>query len=394
MKKAFMLVAAIALLAAPVFAEVEVTISGAATTSVGYNLDASDFGMLSDISSDVSLAIGSLDGESMGEGNWYGVIELTGAALAFGTDVDGDYLYVYGDDEDDDVDDVAGTVGGNPAYVATDYVLTAPDVTAKITNGNVYVQLASQATFDADYVVGVDNDPFEFAAPDTTGSITVGGAFGPATVAVEFGMEGSYEDDGLGNGVAFGANLGLDFDVFTADIAYAGAYAYAADMETGFAAQLGLNMAPVTVTYAFDGQLLSGGFTYETSLGVDLAIDPITVGIAARYAADDLDTKLTVGLALDMFTADAFFGLYDLTTTIAWATGVDLTVTPVSGIAFAAGWGFDSASVMSAYANVEFTELIDNVTFGLGWENANDMLGNDADETDLGQIVASVGIAF
>ena len=388
MKKALMLVAAVALLAAPVFAEVAVTISGDATTSFGYNLDDSTYGLLSEVSADVELVVGTLDGESMGDGNWYGVITLDGAGLTFNTAADVDeasYVQVYVYDEDAET---------YTADSMQQMALVAPDVTAKITNGNVYVQLQSEASFDADYVAGVDNDPFGFTAADTVGSLTLGGTFGPATVAAEFGMAGSYADASQVDGVALGANLGLDFSPVTVNLAYAGAYGYAVDQETGIAVQVVADVAPVTVTAAFDGQILSGSFTYEASLGVDLAIDPITVGLDARYAADDLDTKLTVAYAADMFTADAFFGLYDLTTTIAWETGIDLTVTPLSGVAFAAGWGFDSSSVMSAYANVAFTELVDNTTFKLGWENANDMLGNDADETDLGQIVVSADIAF
>lgn len=388
MKKAFMLVAAIALLAAPVFAEVEVTISGEATTSFGFNLDTSVYGMLSEVSSNVELVVGTLDGESMGEGNWYGVITLEGAGLTIGNDYeDGDMVIpVY--EYDDEVDPATFTLDSYKKFA-----VVIPDVTAKITNGNAYVQLQSEADFDADYVAGVDNDPMEFTAADTKGSLTVGATFAPVTFAAEFGMAGSYEDADQVDGVAFGLNLGVDLAPITVDVAYAGAYGYLATQDTGFAVQVVADLAPVTVTAAFDG-IVNGGFSWESSVGVALALDPITVGLDGYIAAGDIDTKLTVGYAADMFTADAFFGLYDLTATIGWETGIDLTVTPVSGIAFAAGWAFDSASIMSAYANVAFTELVDNVTFTLGWENADDMLGNSADDTDFGQIFVSAGIAF
>jgi hypothetical protein len=407
MKKAFMLVAAIALLAAPVFAEVEVTISGEATTSFGYNLDTEVYGMLSEVSSDVELAIGSLDGESMGEGAWYGVIELTGAALSFGTDLDGDELLVMVDptDTDDDAEfqiiDIDGDGDDEPVLVATNYVLTAPDVTAKITNGNIYIQLQSEADLDADYVddEDLDDQALDFDAEDLAGSMTIGGTFAPVTFAVEFGMAGDYEDDAQVDGIGLGLNLGVDLAPITVDVAFAANLAYAADEEIGFAVKVGADLAPVTVTAAFDGVLNDEGttdFTYEAGLDVDVDLDPLTVGVMAYFTEDNLDTQVSVGFANDMLSADAFFGLYDIlaATDLIWKTGVDVTVTPASGIEFNAGWAYASTEVMSAYADVAFTELVDNVTFKLGWEDADDLLGNDVEETDKGQIYVSAGIAY
>ncbi|MBI9100385.1 MAG: hypothetical protein JEY91_18015 [Spirochaetaceae bacterium] len=391
MKKAFMLVAAIALLAAPVFAEVEVAISGDATTSFGYNLDLESYGLLSEVSSDITLTVGALDGESMGEGNWYGVIELTGASLKWNSGAEegyGYWRYEWDEDLGDDGDWDAGEI------VDEDYLVTTPDVAARITNGNVYVMLQSEADFDADYVAGVDNDPFEYSEPDdVAGSLTIGGTMAPATIAVEFATAGDYENDQI-DGVVLGANLGLDLAPVTVDVAFAGAFGYEADQEIGIAVQVGASVAPATITAAFDGIILSGDFTYEAGLSVSLDLSPLTVGVDARYAEDDLDTKLTLGFANDMLTADVYVGLYDLTTDIAWEVGADLTVTINSGVAANAGASYSSAEILTAYADVSFTELVDNVTFTIGWENADDMLGNDVDETDLGDIYLSAGIAF
>jgi hypothetical protein len=397
MKKAFMLVAAVALLAAPVFAEVAVTISGSAETSLGYNLDAGTYGMLSEVSSDVEVVVGTLDDEKMGEGNWYGVITLEGAGLTFNSagDVDGaTYVKVY--EYDEDLEDY---VEDGWAQMA----LVTPDVTAKITNGNIYVQLQSEADFDADYVVDVDQDDFEFADPDTVGSLTVGGTFAPVTFAVEIGTAGSYADakNAYAAGLALGANLSLDLAPITVDVAYAGGYLYDTDQETGFAVQVAADLAPVSVTVAFDGQILSGAFMWEMGGSVALDLAPITVTLDGRFDDNSwLDTKLTVGFANDMFTADAFFGLYNIINNASlsadanWETGVDVTVMPVSGIKLAAGWSFDSSDMMAAYANVAFTELVDNTTFTLGWEKADDMLAKDITERNMGNIYASAKIAY
>ena len=411
MKKAFIIVAAIALLAAPVFAEVEVAITGDATTSFGYNLDNEVFGMNSSAGADLTLTVGALDGESMGEGNWYGVIELTGANLAWDSANEegfGYYRYEWDEDLGDDGDWDTGEI------VDEQFIMTTPEVAARITNGNVYVQLQDTADFDADYVAGVDNDATDYSDPDTEGSLTIGGTFAPVTVAVEFGMLADYGDDTQASGVALGLNLGVDLAPVTVDVAFAGAFGYDTDEEIGFALKVVADVAPLTITVAFDGiidaavdadddedtaDIFSGDFNYEASLGVAADLAPLTVGVDVYFAEDDLDTKLTVGFANDMITkADVFFGLYDIMapsgTDLGWEFGVDLTLVPASGITANAGMAFDSGSILTAYADVAFTELVDNVTFTLGWEDANDMLDEDDEETNNGQIYLSAGIEF
>lgn len=394
MKKAFIIVAAIALLATPVFAEVTVAITGDATTSFGYNLDLESYGLLSDVGSDITLTVGALDGESMGEGNWYGVIELTGANLAWDSSADEDYAVMRAE-WDGDLGDDGDWDAANADWSPETYVLTTPDVAAKITNGNVYVQLQSEADFDADYVDGVDNDAFEYAGSDVSGSLTVGGTFAPVEVAVEFATAGDYTAAQV-DGVALGVNLGVDVAPVAIDFAFAGAFGYDVDQEIGIALKVNADVAPVDVTVAFDGIILDGDFTYELGLSLSTDLDPLTIGVDARYAEDDLDTKLTVGFANDMLSADAYVGLYDLTMDLVWEMGVDLTITPTSGIEANAGFSVDSDTILAVYADVAFTELVDNVTFKLGWENADDLLDNttDAGTTDKGQIYLSAGIEF
>jgi len=397
MKKAFMLVAAIALLAAPVFAEVEVTISGEATTSFGYNLDTEVYGLDSSVGSDIEIAIGALDGESMGEGSWYGVITLEGAGLSFNSAIDDEDLViaVYEFTEDPDT------------YTLDGYEkmsLTTPDVTAKITDGNIYVQLQSEADFDADYVddEDLDEQAYEFDEPAVVaGSLTVGGTFAPVEVAVEFATASSYEDAAQVDGVVLGANLGVDVAPLEIDFAFAGAFGYAVDQEIGFAFKVKADVAPLTITAAFDGLIndgLTADFLYEAGLDVDVDLDPLTVGVQAYFTEDNLDAKLTVGFSNDLLTtADVYFGIYDImaATDVRWETGVDVTIEPNSGIKANAGFSFNSDSVITAYADVAFDELIDNVTFKLGWEDADDLTDEDATEaSDMGQIYLSAGISF
>ncbi len=366
----------------------EVVVSGDATTTFGYNLDASTYGLVSDVSSSVSMTVGEADAESMGEGDWYGVIELTGASIAWDSTADEALGYEqYEWNSDTEAWDSVGVV---PEL----FVVTTPDVMAKITDGNLYAMLQSEAGFAADYVAGVGNtDAMEFGAPAVAGSWTLGGVFGPATVAVELATAGSYEDAAQVDGVALGTTVGLDLAPLMVDFAFAGGFGYAADQDMGFALQVAADVAPLTVTAAFDG--ISGAvFTYEAGLGVDADLAPLSVGADLYYAENDVDTAVSVGYADDAMGVDLAVGADDLTTTLVWNVALDLTYAVNSGVALAAGFSMDSADMMAAYANVALTEVIDNVTFTLGWEEANDLQGVDATETDLGQVIFATSLAY
>jgi hypothetical protein len=373
----------------------DVVISGEATTSFGFNLDDSTWGLDSSVSSGVSIVVGEADGSSAGEGAWYGVIDLTGASVSWDSDyaeADG-ALWFYGTDWNEDeeqLNDGTGDSDDNLDYYALPYIVTVPDVTAKITDGNLYAMLQSEAGFEADYVAGVDNDPMEFGSPDAVGSWTLGGMFGPASVAVELGTEGNY-DGNAGEGIAFGVGLGVDVAPLMVDVAFAGSTGYATN-DMGLALQLAADVAPLAVTAAFD--YLVDSSAYEIGLAVAADLAPLTVGADVYFAEDDLDTALAVGFADDAMGVDVTVGAYDLTTTLVWNVALDLTFAVNSGVALAAGFSMDSAEIMAAYANVEMTELVDNVTFSLGWEGADDMGSVDADETDMGQVVFATTIAY
>lgn len=404
MKKLAIAIALVLLVGAFAMAA-DVVITGSATTTAGYNLDTKAYGLKSDVSSDVSITVGEADGTKQGDGAWYGVIELTGASISwFSGAVDGAYRLSVNDVEYYDAADDAWYPLDSTA-ATTDYMLpfmvTAPDVMAKITNGNLYVMLQSEASFAADYVAGIEDDAQEYAASTVSGSLTFGGMFGPASVALELGTAGDYEGAAQ-DGVELGFTLGLDVAPLTVDAAFAGGFGYAAAQDMAFAVQVGADVAPLAVTGAFDYNMPAvGSSTMEVGANVSADLAPLSVGLDVYYGtdasdtADDVDTALSVGYATDAMTVDVAFEMDDVMTALAWAGTLDLTYAVNSGVALAAGMGYDSASVMSAYANVALTEIIDNVTFTLGWENGDDLTKVGADGVDeLGQVIFSTEIAY
>lgn len=362
----------------------DVVISGSATTTFGYNLDTQAYGLLSEVSSDITLTVGEADGSKQGEGAWYGVIELTGANISTGSTV----LEVYANDGDDDVDDVVVSTSGtgDANYVTMPFAITVPTVSAKITDGNLYAQLQSEASFAADYVAAVEEDDvMSFSSPDTVGSWVLGGVFGPATVAVEFGTEDNYEGAGPGY-YAYGTTVALDVAPLAVNLAFAGSSASGADM--GIAAQVVADVAPLTVTAAFDG-ISGASFVYEAGLGVAAALDPATVGVDVYYAEDNVDLSTSVGFAADAVNVKNTFYAYNLTQTMSWKEALDLTYSVDAATTVNAGFSYDSDSVVAAYANVAMTGLVDGVTFTLGWADGDD-LTNDV----LGVVTFATEIAY
>ncbi len=400
MKKLAIAIALVLLVGAFAMAA-DVVITGSATTTAGYNLDTKAYGLLSDVSSDVSITVGEADGTKQGDGAWYGVIELTGASIAWGSGLGEEDGAIWYQAQTYDAD--AGALDAtSTAYVAAPFAVAAPDVMAKITNGNLYVMLQSEASFAADYVAGVEADAQGYTPSTVSGSLTFGGMFGPASVAVELGTAGDYTDAAPADGVELGFTLGLDMAPLTVDAAFAGGFGYAAAQDMAFAVQVGADVAPLAVTGAFDYSMPAvGSSTMEVGANVSADLAPLTVGLDVYYGtdttdtADDIDTALSVGMANDAMTVDVAFEMDDVMTALAWTGTLDLTYAVNSGVALAAGMGYDSASVMSAYANVALTELIDNVTFTLGWENGDDLTKVGADGVDeLGQVIFATEIAY
>ncbi len=373
----------------------DIVISGSATTTMGYNLDDSTYGILSEAASDATIVLGAADGESAGDGEWYGVISLTGGSIGTGSTA----LEVYANDGDGDVDDVV-VVSSTAATAEADYVtmpfaITVPTVAAKITNGNLYGMLQSEATFGADFVAAVEEDDVKsFTEIDSAGSLTFGGVFAPATVAVEVGTEGNY-DGAAGTGLAYGVDVALDVAPLAVSLAFDGTNGYASADVMGMAAKVVADVAPLAITAAFDVDAFDV-FSYEAGLGVDVDLAPLTVGIDAYYAEDNVDTALALGYADDAMGVKVTVGAYNLTAPVVdWSAALDLTFAVNSGVALKAGFSTGSDDVMAAYANVALTELIDNVTFTAGWEEGNDLTKVAADGVEeMGRIVFATKMAY
>jgi len=386
----------------------DIVVTGDATTTFGYNLDTEAYGIESKNSSDVSITVGEADAESVGEGEWYGVIELTGASIAWGSGLGEEDGALSFWSQEWDADPAVDGLNGTDALVAAPFAVTAPDVAAKITNGNLYMMIQSEASFKADYVVGIEEDPSEdpadvsYSESADAGSYTFGGTFAPATIAVEIATAGDYEAATHAEGINLGATIGLDLAPLTVDAAFAGGFGWPTDQDMAVAFQVAADVAPATVTAAFDYLMPAvGDATMEVGAVVSADLDPLTVGLNVYYGNDttdteeDVDAALTVGYADDAMTADVSVDLYDVSTDLVWNTGLDVTFAVNSGVALAAGFSYGSDEIAAAYANVALTEVVDNVTFTIGWEEGDDLTAVGADGVDeIGQIIFETKIEY
>jgi hypothetical protein len=407
MKKFALILVAVLVCSAFAFAEVTPTITGEAETRFGYNLDTEAYGLLSSVDSSISLNIVAGSEEDMGAGGWYGVIQLNSFSIDWDSGLTR-YDLIMEDYNDDDATDVTDYTALDPlvADEDDDFVgvevpvsVTAPTVVAKVTDGNLYVQLQSEADFEgADYVDDSDLEDEAAAyamAGDVSGSLTVGGTFGPATVAVEVGTESDYESTAAW-GVGLGAYLGVAVDPVTIDIDTDMGLNYGAT-DMGIAAQIGAAAGPATITAALDGMYIGEDFDFEIGAAVDADFGMATVGIDfyAGNDGDNMDAGISLGVTpMDALSATVGFDLYDLTYTIAWAVDVDVTYAINDIFSANLGGGFGSDELLSAYASLTATELISNTKFDLIWENADDLTDKSADDTNLGQISIGCELAY
>ena len=191
--------------------------------------------------------------------------------------------------------------------------------------------------------------------------------------------------------------------VFTAiTVAFAGGFGWAVDQDMGFGVQVAADVAPLMVTAAFDYLMPAvGDATMEVGANVAADLAPLTVGLDVYFGTDttdiedDVDLAVAVGYADDAMTADVTVSAFDVSTDLVWDAALDITYAVNSGVALEAGFSYDSLEVIGAYANVAMTEVVDNVTFTLGWADGSDLTKVGADATEeLGVIAFATMIEY
>jgi hypothetical protein len=367
------------------FAEVGADISGEASATFGFNLEDQSAGFENDGSVDViftfveeqTIDSGMMDG-------WYGWIEFADFSVIYDNDDDSDY-YQQGWYWDDDNEDEVVQFNNTEFALQTQIMVTEPDITAKITNGMIYIVLYEAPSFEPDHAEPVEDDEDDdYSAEDDDsgyepdlseyGGITIGYDAEAFDVEV-YAASGTGYADGDGNDSwlfgamvavsAAGADLSADFALASGvdddDIVFGADAAYTLD--AGMVA-----IAPYVGVDYWMSDVIDPG-VYELAAGVDCTFtndDAFNVAFYLSDMTDDLDFEVTFtedGEAgfVPGLDAELFFGGYD--TFDDYRVGVDLGYM-LGDIRPFAGFGIDNldgTSVYDASAGIEWSGFANTV---------------------------------
>lgn len=384
------------------FAQVEPTITGSATGSVGYDLDNGTYGIMNEVSSSISLTVTNGSKDKTGEGDIYGVIMLDGFNIAWGSDLGTkfDLLQL-------DADGEATTYIVLDNAIVTDgflgvklpFVVTAPTVTAKIVmmEGKAYVQIADRSVAASGKVAVLEDDLIAELSEDgnTAGSLKIGGTFDPVTLAVIIGTEGNYGDTAVEDGIV----LGAEFSAAVAPLTIEGNLAVDLNAGAGTAANVGFGVkataavAPITFYAALNG-VNTTAFVYEAGAGLSVALmEGTSVGADVYYATDNLDAKLTAAAVAGPATLSATVKLLNLTTTLAWTVDASATIVASEQATLIVGGGYGSDTIANASVEADLN-VINNCLIFAKWAG-NDLTSVDAAEVvDLGDVIVGAKITF
>jgi len=324
------------------------------------------------------------------------------------------------------VDDVYEVL--TESVLETGFLVTEPDVTAKITNGMIYVTVYAAPEFDPDHVVSVEDDEDgdweveddeqDYLAPDLNqhGGITIGydaEAFGVALYVAS--GDGYNSDDAIlveesndqwliGAMVSVSAagaelsadviktmNVDQDSLLFGVDASYT--------LDAGM-----VSLVPyVGFEYAKDDGSLPGSIwdpaIWEMAAGLDATFtndDVLGVAFYMNDVADSMDleatfTEDTEGGFVPGLGAEVQFGAYESFADYRIAVDVSYMVGAVEPFA---GFDYDSLGNIMANAGVHWTGL-PNTTITVEWD-APDLDKSDTDvfSPDTGFIEITAEVAM
>ena len=365
-----------------VTAQMDATVSGSATMTIGFDIDETAFGIVNSATSDVSLTIASGDAATEAAGGWYGEVSLTGMKLALDHAGGADFLSaVSGTDTTSDTDelpdeDIEGTVADSGLIV------TAPTVTAKITNGSTYIQIAALDGFATDVAAPVEDDGSDISVEDEdadigidlgdgTGGVTIGLAAGPATIKVYFATETGYDgEDSADNGNFYvGSDIDLTAGPATIGLAVVKGIGVADD-DLGIGVTTGLAVGPLTVDVAADLEL-TGTFDYEVRLDTGITMGDIGADLALFYG-DDMDVEISSSPTFGPLALSVLIGLYDLTGgSLAWGVDLGTTFTLNEMIDIGVDFAYDSAGTVPITVSATIADPVPNVDVVVKWTTSD-----------------------
>jgi len=363
--------------------ELTATVSGSATATIGFDIDASAFGMVNSAVSDVSLVLASGSAATEAADGWYGMVSLASFKIALDYAGGADFATaVTGDEVDGDTDAI---VDDNIVLTLADsgVIVTAPTVTAKITDGTTYVQIYALDGFATGFATEVENDGSDISVEgaDTdiaidlaggTGGFTFGTVVGPATIKVFFATLTGYDGaDSADNGKFYvGSDITLDFS--PASVSIEVVRGIGTEETLGLSAKTSVAAGPATIGIAFDSSYATA-FAWEARADIDLAFGDYGVGVDVFYATSDIDVEVSTAPAFGPVALKVLFGLYDLTSVggINWGVDLGATFTVNDMMKATLDTAYDSAGVIPVTLKFIVTNPIPNVTITAGWVTAD-----------------------
>jgi hypothetical protein len=383
-------------------AQMDATVSGSATATIGFDIDAGAFGIVNSATSDVSLTIASGDAATETMGGWYGEVSLTGMKLALDYAGGADFLSaVTGTDTTSDTDelpddDIAGTVADSGLIV------TAPTVAAKITNGSTDIQIWALDGFAVDVATEVENNGSDISVEDDdddiatdlsdgTGGMTIGFAAGPADIKIYFATETGYDGADPDDNAHFLVGSDITLTAGPADIGLQVVRGIGVDETLGIGVTTGFAAGPLTVAVAADLQLVAETDPdYEVRLDAGIAVGGLGADLALWYAEDNVDVEISSGPAFGPLALTVLLGLYDVTTTLEWGVDVGATYTLNDMIKVALDVAFDSDTVVPVALTATISDPVPNVDVTVKWATADIA----ADTDNLGIFTIATKISY
>lgn len=427
MKKLSLLIVLIVALSLTAFAEtiVEPTITGSATATIGFSLDNNSFGIKNESSSSISIILVDKASDSKGGEGVYGEIQLNDFEILMNTDPPSEYD-LWARNEDGDELDVTTNITGDDTKdfqgVRVPVTVTAPSIVAKLVlSPNLYVQIDSEpGLVVADKVAEIVDDSassLDLGVDETddandivVGGLTIGVAAGPATIAAKVATQDNYEGatDVSNAGLVVGADISVAAGPATIDANFGTGINYSTAVvpsRTGFGAKVTMATGPITVTGAYDGEMIGnaamameagGGLSFAigdgTSISADAAYLAPAIGSAvvdAKVAfAETAGSGMVAPLGLNLSAT-----LTDLTGTLGWDADVDFTFDATDTLTLKGDFGYGNNEVMNAMAGVDL-KMLANTVITLMFD-ADDLNSKEADsDHDKGRITCAIAISY
>ena len=346
----------------------EANISGNATATVGFDLEDGTFGMVNSagsLSIDLDL-VSKQSAETEAADGWYGWVKLKDFEISF---------------DDDDA-----------------LTANAPGIEAKIINGPMYITIygldgkstgqaaAVEDDEDDDYAVEDDEAGLGTDLSNGSGGFTFGYVADAFDVALHFATETGYGlDDSDNNGHFI---IGVDAGVMAgpADVTLELVRGVGIEETLGLGVGVDLAIDPVDVGIGFDAQLPDGGdFAWEVGAAIDGTFGPATVGVDFIYGdLVDMDLELDIDLDIAPIALGVFFGGYDTFTD--YRLYVDGSFAATEQIKISFGFGYDSVEAIPVMVSAAMS-LIPNTTFTLKYDTVDV-------STDLGAVTFATKIAY